>query len=42
MTGNDVIMVQGNGTIKTILINKKLGRETRRSQVLVYYNLIEG
>jgi len=28
--GNNVIIVQGNGAIKTILVNKKLGAKTRR------------
>ncbi len=37
-----MIIVQGNGTIKTISINKKLGVETRRLQVLVCYDLLEG
>ncbi len=40
--GNNVIIVQGNGTIKTISINRKLGAKTRRPQVLVYYDLMEG
>jgi hypothetical protein len=40
--GNNVITIQGNGTIKIILVNKKLGEETRRPQVLVYYDLMEG
>ncbi len=40
--GNNVINVQGNGTIKTISINKKWGVETRRPQVLVCYDLMEG
>ncbi len=39
---NNVINVQGNGSIKTILINKKLGAKTRRPQILVYYDLMEG
>jgi len=40
---NTVITVQGKGTIRTISINKKLGSiETRRLQVLVYYDLMEG
>jgi hypothetical protein len=38
--GNNVIIVQGNGTIRTISINKKLGVETRRPQVLVCYDLM--
>jgi hypothetical protein len=28
--GNNVIIVQGNGTIRTILINRKLGTKTKR------------
>jgi len=39
--GNNVIIVQGNGTIRTILINMKLGAKTRRPQILVYYELME-
>jgi hypothetical protein len=39
--GNNVITVQDNGTIRTILINKKLGVETKRPQVLVCYDLME-
>ncbi len=39
--GNNVINVQGNGTIKTISINKKLRAKTRRPQVLVYYDLLK-
>ncbi len=33
--GNNVIIVQGNGTVITILMNKKLGAETKRPQILV-------
>jgi hypothetical protein len=32
--GNNVIIVQGNGTVKIILINKKLEAKTRRPQYL--------
>jgi hypothetical protein len=39
--GNNVITIQGNGIIKTISINKKLGAETRRPQVFVYYDLMQ-
>ncbi len=28
--GNNVIIVQGNGIIRTILVNKKLGAKTRQ------------
>jgi hypothetical protein len=37
-----VIIVQDNGTIKTISINKKLGAKTKRAQIFVYYDLMEG
>jgi hypothetical protein len=39
--GNNVIIVEGYGTIITISINKKLGVETRRPQVFVCYDLME-
>jgi hypothetical protein len=35
-------MVQGNGIVRTILGNKKLGTKTKRPQVLVCYDLMEG
>jgi len=37
-----VIIVQGNGIVRIMLINKKLEAETRRPQVLVYYDMMEG
>jgi hypothetical protein len=37
---NNVIIIQGNGTIRTISINKKLRVETKRPQVLVCYDLM--
>jgi hypothetical protein len=40
--GNNVITVQGNGIVRTILVNRKLEVETRRPQVLVCYDLLEG
>ncbi len=40
--GNNVIIVQGNGIVRTILVNRKLGVETKRPQVLVCYDLMEG
>jgi hypothetical protein len=40
--GNNVIIVQGNGIVKTISINKKLGAKTRRPQILICYDLLEG
>jgi hypothetical protein len=39
--GNNVIIVQGNGTVRTILVNKKLGAKTKRPQVLICYDLME-
>jgi len=38
----DVIIVQGNGIVTTIYVNKKLRVETKRPQILVYYDLMEG
>jgi hypothetical protein len=40
--GNNVISVPGNGMVRTISVNKKLGTETKRPQVVVCYNLMEG
>jgi hypothetical protein len=40
--GNNVIIIQGNGIIIKILINMKLGAKTKRPQVLVCYDLMEG
>jgi len=39
--GNNVIIVQSNGIIKKISVNKKLIVETIRPQVLVCYDLME-
>jgi len=39
--GNNVIIVQGNGIVRTILVNQKLGAKTRRPQVFCY-DLMEG
>jgi hypothetical protein len=39
--GNNVIIVQGNGIFKTIVINKKLGAKTKRPQILICYDLLE-
>jgi hypothetical protein len=39
--GNNVIIVQGNGTIRTISVNKKLGAKIRRPQVFFCYDLME-
>jgi hypothetical protein len=32
---------EGNGTVKKILINKKLGAKTKRPQLFVCYDLLE-
>ncbi len=40
--GNNVIIVQSNGIIRTILVGMKLGVETKMPQVFVYYDLMEG
>ncbi len=37
-----MIIIQGNGIVKTISISKKLGVETRSFQILVCYDLLEG
>ncbi len=38
--GNNVIIIQGNGTIRTISINKNLGLETKKPQTFVCYDLM--
>jgi hypothetical protein len=40
--GNNVIIVQGNGIVRTISVIMKLGVETTRTQSLVCYDLMEG
>jgi hypothetical protein len=35
--GNNVIIVQGNGIVRRILVNKKLVIEMSRPQILVCY-----
>jgi len=40
--GNNVIIVQHNEAVRIILVNKKLGVKTRRPQILVCYDLMEG
>ncbi len=39
--GNNVIIVQGNAIVRTILVNRKLGAKTIRPQILVCYDLME-
>jgi hypothetical protein len=40
--GSNVITIQGNGIVTTILVNKELGAKIRRPQVLVCYDVLEG
>ncbi len=40
--GNNLIIVQNNVIIIKKIDNMKLGAKTRRSQILVYYDLMEG
>jgi hypothetical protein len=35
-------MIQGNGIVRTILVNRNLGAETKRPQILICYDLMEG
>ncbi len=37
-----MITIQCNGTIRIILVNKNLGVETKRPQILVCYDMMEG
>jgi hypothetical protein len=39
--GNNVIIVQGNGIIITVSINRKFRAKTKRPQILVCYDLLE-
>ncbi len=36
--GSNIVTIQGNGTIKTIIITKHLGGETIKPEVLLCYN----
>jgi hypothetical protein len=38
---NNIIIIQGNGIVITISINKKLGAKSKRPQVLVCHDLLE-
>jgi hypothetical protein len=33
--GNNIVTIQGNGTIKTIIITKRLGGEVKRLEMLL-------
>ncbi len=40
--GNNIVTIQGNGTIRTIIVTKHLGGEVRRPEVLLCYNYQNG
>ncbi len=40
--GSNIITIQGNGTIRTIIVTKHLGSEVRRPKVLLCYNYQNG
>jgi hypothetical protein len=40
--GNNIVTIQGNGTIQTIIITKHLGSEVRKLEVLMCYNYQNG
>jgi hypothetical protein len=40
--GNNTTTIQGNGTIRTITITKRLGNELRKQEVLFYYDYQNG
>ena len=40
--GNNEVTIKGNGTIKTVRINRQLGPDTVTPHALVCYNFIEG
>jgi hypothetical protein len=40
--GNNIVTIQGNGTIKTIIVTKHLGGEVKKPKVLLCYNYQNG
>jgi len=40
--GSNIVTIQGNGTIKTIIVTKHLGGEVKRPEVLLCYNYQNG
>jgi hypothetical protein len=40
--GSNIVTIQGNGTIRTIIITKHLGGEIRRQEVLLCYDYQNG
>ncbi len=40
--GNNIVIIQGNGIIKTIIVTKHLGGEVRRLELLLCYDYQNG
>jgi hypothetical protein len=40
--GNNIVTIQGNGTVKTITVTKHLGGEVRKPKMLLCYNYQNG
>jgi hypothetical protein len=40
--GSNIVTIQGNGTIRTIIVTKRLGDEVKRSKVLLCYDYQNG
>jgi hypothetical protein len=40
--GNNIVTIQGNGMVKTIIVTKHLGAEVKRPKVLLCYNYHNG
>jgi hypothetical protein len=40
--GNNIVAIQGNGTIKTIIVTRHLGGEVRRPKILLCYDYQNG
>jgi len=40
--GSNIVTIQGNGTVKTIIVTKQLGGEVRRSKMLLCYDYQNG
>ncbi len=40
--GNNIVTIQGNGTVRIIIITKHLGSEVRRQEVLLCYDYHNG
>jgi hypothetical protein len=40
--GNNIVTIQGNGTVRTIIVTKHLGGEVRRPEMLLCYNYQNG